>query len=155
MPLDHCILVAGRGYLWKSPARRAQFLTAMKHVLAIDQGTTSTRAILFDERARTVVLARRELPQYYPASGWVEHDPEDIWRDTQATVAEVIARAPREAADVTALGITNQRETAVIWERSSGKPIHRAIVWQDRRTAPQCAELKAGGAEALVRRKCG
>jgi len=127
----------------------------MKHVLAIDQGTTSTRAILFDAAGRTVALARRDLPQYYPASGWVEHDPEDIWRDTQATVAEVMARAPGEAADVTALGITNQRETAVIWERSSGKPIHRAIVWQDRRTAPQCAELKAAGAEALVRRKCG
>jgi len=127
----------------------------MKHVLAIDQGTTSTRTILFDERARAVALARRELPQHYPASGWVEHDPEDIWRDTLATVAEVIARAPGQAAGITALGITNQRETVVVWERSSGQPIHRAIVWQDRRTAPRCAELKAAGAEEVVRRKTG
>ena len=127
----------------------------MKHVLAIDQGTTSTRAILFDESARAVALARRELPQHYPASGWVEHDPEDIWRDTLATVAEVIARAPGQAAGITALGITNQRETVVVWERSSGQPIHRAIVWQDRRTAPRCAELKAAGAEEVVRRKTG
>ena len=125
------------------------------HVLAIDQGTTSTRAIVFDERARTVALARREFAQHYPASGWVEHDVEDIWRDTLATVREALGRTPGGAAGIRAIGITNQRETAVIWERSTGKPIHRAIVWQDRRTADACAQLKAQGAEPLVRRKTG
>jgi glycerol kinase len=124
-----------------------------KHVLAIDQGTTSTRAIVFDEHARVVALARREFAQHYPASGWVEHDAEDIWRDTVSTVREVIERAGADS--IHALGITNQRETAVIWERSSGRPIHRAIVWQDRRTADVCAQLKAAGAEPLVRRKSG
>src|SRR5256714_1541425 len=130
----------------------------MKHpsyVLAIDQGTTSTRAILFDSHARAVALARRELEQHYPASGWVEHDAEDIWRDTLAAAREVIERTAGGVAGIAALGITNQRETAVIWERASGKPIHRAIVWQDRRTADACAALKAAGAEPLVRQKTG
>jgi glycerol kinase len=126
-----------------------------KHILAIDQGTTSTRAILFDEQARVVGLARRELPQHYPASGWVEHDPEDIWTHTLATVREVLARADADRRAVAALGITNQRETVVIWERASGKPIHRAIVWQDRRTAAECAALKAAGAEHAVRARTG
>ena len=126
------------------------------HVLAIDQGTTSTRAIVFDPDARAVATARRELPQHYPAPGWVEHDAEQIWRDTLATVQEALAR--REvggAAAVAALGITNQRETTLLWERGSGRPIHRAIVWQDRRTAAACAALKAEGAEELVRRRTG
>jgi len=106
-----------------------------RYVLAIDQGTTSTRAMVFDAQARTVGLARREFAQHYPASGWVEHDPEDIWRDTLAVVPEAIARAGIGAADLAAVGITNQRETVVVWERASGRPIHRAIVWQDRRSA--------------------
>src|SRR2546421_9742891 len=130
----------------------------MKHpsyVLAIDQGTTSTRAIVFDATARVLASARRELKQHYPASGWVEHDAEDIWRDTLATVREVIERVSAGVAGIAALGITNQRETAVIWERATGKPIHRAIVWQDRRTAAACAALKAAGAEPLVRSKTG
>src|SRR2546423_7329568 len=125
------------------------------YVLAIDQGTTSTRAIVFDAQARAVAIARRQLEQHYPASGWVEHDEEDIWRGTLATVREVIERTAGGIAGIAALGITNQRETAVIWERASGKPIHRAIVWQDRRTAEACAALKAAGAEPLVRKKTG
>jgi glycerol kinase len=126
-----------------------------RYVLAIDQGTTSTRAMVFDEQAHTVALARREFAQHYPASGWVEHDPEDIWRDTLAVVREAIVRPGIGAANIAAIGITNQRETVVVWERASGKPIHRAIVWQDRRTAEMCAQLKAAGAEPEVRRKTG
>jgi glycerol kinase len=125
------------------------------YVLAIDQGTTSTRAILFDAQARTVALARREFAQHYPASGWVEHDAEDIWRDTLDTVREAIGRTGAGVGAIRAIGITNQRETSVIWERATGKPIHRAIVWQDRRTADTCAALKAQGAEGLVRTKTG
>jgi glycerol kinase len=126
------------------------------YVLAIDQGTTSTRAIAFDAQARAVAIARRALEQHYPASGWVEHDPEDIWRDTLATVREVLARGEVGGAQgIAALGITNQRETVLIWERNSGEPIHRAIVWQDRRTADACDALRAAGAEGLVRAKTG
>src|SRR5215468_10786320 len=111
--------------------------------------------IAFDAAARAVAVARRALTQHYGDSGRVEHDPEEIWRDTQATVQEVIGRCPGGAAGVAALGITNQRETVVIWERAGGAPIHRAIVWQDRRTAEECARLKAAGAEELVRRRTG
>jgi glycerol kinase len=130
-------------------------MSTPQHVLAIDQGTTSTRAIAFDSNAHTVAVARRELAQHYPASGWVEHDVEDIWRDTLAAVREVIDRSAVGGPTIAALGITNQRETTVIWERASGAPIHRAIVWQDRRTAPECARLKAAGAEELVRERTG
>jgi len=126
-----------------------------QHVIAIDQGTTSTRAIAFDVNARTVAIARRELTQHYPAAGWVEHDPEDIWRDTLGCVREVIARSAVGIDRVAAFGITNQRETTIVWERTSGAPIHRAIVWQDRRTAAECARLRSSGAEGLVRRKTG
>jgi glycerol kinase len=125
-----------------------------QYVLAIDQGTTSTRAIVFDAHARAVALARREHGQHFPAAAWVEHDPEDIWRDTLAVAAEAIGRGGGTQA-IAALGLTNQRETTVVWERASGKPIHRAIVWQDRRTADECARLKAAGAETLVREKTG
>jgi glycerol kinase len=126
-----------------------------QRVLAIDQGTTSTRTIAFDASARAVALARRELPQHYPAAAWVEHDPEDIWRDTLATVREAIERCGADSAAIAALGITNQRETTVIWERASGRTVHPAIVWQDRRTAAECARLKAAGAEPLVRERTG
>jgi glycerol kinase len=102
-----------------------------------------------------VSIARRELPQHYPAAGWVEHDVEDIWRDTLATAREAIERSGLGAGGIAAIGITNQRETAVVWERSTGKPIHRAIVWQDRRTAEACARLKSDGAEDLVRQRTG
>jgi glycerol kinase len=130
-------------------------MSQARYVLALDQGTTSTRAIAFDGGARAAVSARRELPQHYPSSGWVEHDAEDIWRDTLATLREVIAACPGGLAGIAALGITNQRETALIWERSSGVPLQRAIVWQDRRTAGECARLAAQGVEAVVRAKTG
>ncbi len=127
---------------------------ASTQLIAIDQGTTSTRAIVFDTQGRSLAIARREFAQHYPASGWVEHDAEDIWRDTLATLREAAAQVGGAQA-LHALGITNQRETTVVWERATGKPIHRAIVWQDRRTAEVCARLKAQGAEGLVQRRTG
>jgi glycerol kinase len=126
-----------------------------RYVLAVDQGTTSTRAVLFDGEARTLGFARRELPQHYPYPGLVEHDPEDIWRGTLETMREALQRAGIAAHEIGALGITNQRETVVIWERSSGAPIHPAIVWQDRRTAAVCTTLRAQGVEPLVRERTG
>jgi glycerol kinase len=126
-----------------------------RHVLAIDQGTTSTRSIVFNDQARKLSSAQREFPQHYPAAGWVEHDAEDIWRDTLATAREAIAQSGLGAREIAAIGITNQRETAVVWDRGSGTPIHRAIVWQDRRTAEVCAQLKRDGAEDLVRQRTG
>ena len=125
------------------------------HVLAIDQGTTSTRAMLFDSDARMVSVAQRELPQHYPQPGWVEHDAEDIWRDTLAVLREAIAGSVVPLDRIAAIGVTNQRETVVVWDRSTGEPIHRAIVWQDRRTADLCASLKAEGTEEEVRAKTG
>ena len=130
-------------------------MTGPQHVLAIDQGTNSTRAIAFDNSGCALAIARRALTQHYGDAGCVEHDPEEIWRDTVTTVLEVIERCPGGSAGVGALGITNQRETVVIWERASGQPIHPAIVWQDRRTAEECARLRAAGAEPLVRSKTG
>jgi glycerol kinase len=125
------------------------------HVLAIDQGTTSTRTIVFDAQARAVATAQREFAQHYPQSGWVEHDPEDIWRDTLATLREAISASGVEADRFAAIGITNQRETVVVWDRATGDPVHRAIVWQDRRTAQVCADLHAAGHEALVSTRTG
>ncbi|MCT2558974.1 glycerol kinase GlpK [Tsuneonella sp. YG55] len=125
------------------------------HVLAIDQGTTSTRTIAFDAQARPVATAQREFAQHYPQGGWVEHDPEDIWRDTLATLREAIAGSGVAADRFAAMGITNQRETVVVWDRETGAPIHRAIVWQDRRTAQTCADLHAAGHEALVSARTG
>lgn len=125
------------------------------HILAIDQGTTSTRAVLFDSAARPVAQAQRELTQHYPELGWVEHDPEDIWRDTLASAKEAIAKSGVGIDRVAAIGIANQRETAVVWDRASGEPIHSAIVWQDRRTADLCARLKNDGVEPLIRTKTG
>ena len=130
-------------------------MTHARHILAIDQGTTSTRSIVFNDRAQNVAVSQREFPQHYPAAGWVEHDAEDIWRDTLATAREALAQSGLGARGVAAVGITNQRETAVIWDRRTGVPIHRAIVWQDRRTADVCANLKRDGAESLVRQKTG
>ncbi|WP_374634709.1 glycerol kinase GlpK [Ferrovibrio sp.] len=126
-----------------------------RHVIAIDQGTTSSRAIVFDADGNIKGLAQREFPQHYPADGWVEHDPEDIWRDVQAVLREALAAAKLRPQDVAAIGITNQRETTVVWERDSGRPIHRAIVWQDRRTADLCKGLRDGGATELVQGKTG
>ena len=123
------------------------------HVLAIDQGTTSTRAIVFDADATAVAVAQREFQQHYPAPGWVEHDPEDIWRDTLAVTREVLGKIDPQR--IAGIGITNQRETIIVWDRATGQPVHRAIVWQDRRTANECARLKAEGTEELVRERTG
>ena len=125
------------------------------YVIAIDQGTTSSRAIVFDDRFRIVSVGQREFTQHFPDSGWVEHEPEDIWDTTVATVLEAIGKAGLAAGDIAAIGITNQRETTLVWDRVTGKPIHRAIVWQDRRTAPLCDRLKADGHEATFSEKTG
>jgi glycerol kinase len=125
------------------------------HILAIDQGTTSTRTILFDAALRPVAAAQQEFRQIYPAPGWVEHDPEEIWTSVVATAREALAQAGIAARDVAAIGITNQRETAILWDRATGKPIHNAIVWQDRRTADACAGLRRDGHEASVAEKTG
>ena len=108
------------------------------HILAIDQGTTSSRAILFRADCTIAAMAQREFPQHYPASGWVEHEPEDFWQSVLATCRAAIAKAGIAARDIAAIGIANQRETTLIWDRATGRPIHRAIVWQDRRTAEMC-----------------
>ena len=125
------------------------------YILAIDQGTTSTRCILFDAATNPVATAQREFKQHYPDLGWVEHDPEDIWRDTVATMREVVETAGIDAAEIAGIGITNQRETVVVWERATGRPIYNAIVWQDRRTAELCARLKKSGVEQMVTEKTG
>lgn len=124
-------------------------------VLALDQGTTSSRAIVFAADLAIRGLAQREFAQFYPASGWVEHDPEDIWRTTVETARQAIAGAGVAARDIAAVGITNQRETCLIWDRRTGKPIHRALVWQDRRTADMCRTLKEAGHESMVTAKTG
>jgi glycerol kinase len=128
---------------------------AARHILAIDQGTTSTRAIVFDERARPVASAQAELRQIYPAPGWVEHDPEEIWRATVAVCRDALAEAKLDASGIAGIGITNQRETVVVWERATGKPIHNAIVWQDRRTADICARLREAELEPEVNERTG
>ena len=125
------------------------------YVLAIDQGTTSTRAILFDSDGLPSAAASRELTQHFPHPGWVEHDPEEIWADTVSVVREALDHASIEAVRVAAIGITNQRETTIIWDRKSGKPIANAIVWQDRRTAETCVQLRQEGSEAEVQRWTG
>ena len=119
-------------------------------ILALDQGTTSTRAILFDEQGVALAQAGRPLEQFYPADGWVEHDAEEIFTACVAVMREAMEASGRAVSDVAAIGITNQRETTVVWEKSTGKPIHRAIVWQDRRTADICDRLRAKGCEAQV-----
>jgi glycerol kinase len=125
------------------------------HLIAIDQGTTSTRAIVFDATLKPCAAAQRELRQYFPAPGLVEHDPEEIWQATVAVVREAMAAAGLTARDIAGIGITNQRETSVIWDRTTGKPIHNAIVWQDRRTADYCEGLRAGGHEPEIAQKSG
>ncbi|EAS48645.1 glycerol kinase [Aurantimonas manganoxydans SI85-9A1] len=125
------------------------------YVLAIDQGTTSTRAIVFDDGFHIRGLGQQEFPQHFPHSGWVEHDPEDIWSSTLATIRTALADASLSASDIATIGITNQRETTLIWDRDTGKPIHNAIVWQDRRTAEFCRKLVADGHEPEITRKTG
>ena len=125
------------------------------HVLAIDQGTTSSRAIVFRADCSIAAIAQQEFPQHFPQSGWVEHDPEDIWRTVLATAREALAKAGLEPRDIAAIGITNQRETALVWDRATGKPIHNAIVWQDRRTAAACRALADAGHEAKIAAQTG
>jgi glycerol kinase len=124
-------------------------------LIAIDQGTTSTRAIAFDASLKPLASAQQELRQIYPQPGWVEHDPEEIWQATVATVREAMVKAGLAARDIAGIGIANQRETSVIWDRATGKPIHHAIVWQDRRTAVMCDALRASGHEPEIAAKTG
>ncbi|MGR3502310.1 glycerol kinase GlpK [Pseudaestuariivita sp.] len=127
----------------------------MTHILAIDQGTTSTRAIVFNGSMKPVATAQEEFAQHFPQSGWVEHDPEDLWTTTLRTCTGAIAEAGLEPTDITAIGITNQRETTLVWDKETGEPVYNAIVWQDRRTAEFCANLKEAGHEAAVTEKTG
>lgn len=124
-------------------------------VLAIDQGTTSTRAIVFDSDYRIRGVGQLEFPQHFPRSGWVEHDPQDLWRTTVETVRTALAQAGVSASDIAGCGITNQRETTVLWDRATGQPVGPAIVWQDRRTADMCANLKADGLEPDIAARTG
>jgi glycerol kinase len=127
----------------------------MKCILALDQGTTSSRSILFDRTGKVRAVAQQEFRQHYPHPGWVEHDPEDIWESQQETARKAMHQARIHCEDIEAIGITNQRETTVVWNRKTGEPIHNAIVWQDRRTADLCSQLKADGAESLFTAKTG
>ena len=126
-----------------------------KYILSLDQGTTSSRAILFDKYGQICHIAQKEFTQLYPQPGWVEHDAEEIWATQFSVMAEAIAKASLTTADIAAIGITNQRETTVVWDRTSSKPIYNAIVWQDRRTAGYCDQLKADGLAPLIQTKTG
>jgi glycerol kinase len=127
----------------------------MTHLLALDQGTSSSRSIVFDRQGTIVAMAQREFRQIYPQPGWVEHDPMEIWQTQLATAREALTQGGLTARDIAAVGITNQRETTLLWNRRTGQPIHNAIVWQDRRTAPLCAALREAGHAPLVQRKTG
>ncbi|WP_019701401.1 glycerol kinase GlpK [Paracidovorax oryzae] len=127
----------------------------MTYLLALDQGTSSSRSIVFDEHGHIVAQAQQELPQIYPQPGWVEHDPMEIWRTQLATARQALAQAKIGPGDVRALGITNQRETTVLWNRRTGQPVHHAIVWQDRRAEPLCAELREQGHEPMIQERTG
>src|SRR5437764_5022438 len=127
----------------------------MSFILALDQGTTSSRAIVFDHAGKIRAVAQRELTQIYPGPGWVEHDPMEIWATQSGVMAEVLGKAGIAISDIAALGITNQRETTLLWERATGKPVANAIVWQDRRTAPDCDALREAGHAPLIAAKTG
>ncbi len=127
----------------------------MTHILAIDQGTTSSRAILFDANMKVVSIGQQEFPQHFPNSGWVEHEVEDLWSSTIATCHEAMSKAGIEASGIAAIGITNQRETTLVWDKKTGEPVYRAIVWQDRRTGALCERLRAEGAEPGVTERTG
>ena len=126
----------------------------MSYVLAFDQGTTSSRSLIFNQDGSVVSIAQKEFKQIFPQSGWVEHDPEEIWRSQIGTAIEVLAKAGLSAKEVAAVGLTNQRETTIIWERTTGKPVHNAIVWQDRRTSNHCGRIRESHAE-MIRQKTG
>ncbi|GAC1432341.1 MAG: glycerol kinase GlpK [Terriglobales bacterium] len=127
----------------------------MQYVLALDQGTTSSRAILFDHESAIESIVQREFKQIFPQSGWVEHDPEEIWSSQISVAVEALSRAELRPRDIVALGITNQRETTIVWNRETGKPVYNAIVWQDRRTAAFCDQLKVDGREILIQQRTG
>src|SRR4051812_43662739 len=127
----------------------------MPHILALDQGTTSSRAIVFDRSGAIVAMAQKEFTQFFPRAGWVEHDPQEIWASQIGVAVEALGRAGLKPRDIAAIGITNQRETTIVWDRVSGVPIHNAIVWQDRRTADYCEQLKRDGAGGTIQRKTG
>jgi len=126
-----------------------------KYILAFDQGTTSSRTIVFDHTGNIIAVSQKEFTQYYPKPGWVEHDPVEIWQTQISTAREALKKAGIEAGQVSAIGITNQRETTVLWEKDTGKPVYNAIVWQCRRTADICSELKTAGLEDTIRKKTG
>ena len=126
-----------------------------QYLLSIDQGTTSSRAIVFDQRGTIVTSAQREFTQFFPDDGWVEHDVEEIWETTLAVCREALKNAQLSATEIAGIGITNQRETTIVWERDTGRPIHKAIVWQDRRTSALCMELKKQGHEQRVQAATG
>ncbi|HKW09522.1 MAG TPA: glycerol kinase GlpK [Gemmatimonadaceae bacterium] len=127
----------------------------MKHILALDQGTTSSRAIVFDQAGSIVAVAQKEFPQIFPKPGWVEHNPREIWSSQAGVAAEALTKAKVAPRDVAAIGITNQRETTIVWDRATGEPIYNAIVWQDRRTASICDKLRARKLDRAIRRKTG
>ena len=126
-----------------------------KYILSLDQGTTSSRAIIFNHNGEITAIAQREFKQIYPHAGWVEHDPMEIWSTQLAVVTEVIVKAGLTVSDIQAIGITNQRETTVVWDKETGMPIHNAIVWQDRRTSAYCDEIKAKGLAGKIQEKTG
>src|SRR5262245_20827148 len=127
----------------------------MRYILALDQGTTSSRAIAFDEEGRMAAVAQREFRQIFPQPGWVEHDAREIWATQDAVALEAIERTGARPGDIVGIGITNQRETTVLWDRETGEPVANAIVWQDRRTAGRCDDLRAQGHAARVHQKTG
>src|SRR5512134_1979731 len=124
-------------------------------VVAIDQGTTGSTVVVLDRDLNVLARENREFPQHFPQPGWVEHDPEEIWASVLDALGAVLSRSAIDTSQIAAIGITNQRETTILWDRKTGRPIHRAIVWQCRRTAPECAALKARGLEPLFRGKTG
>ena len=127
----------------------------LQYILALDQGTTSSRAIIFDKNGSIISLAQKEFTQLFPKPGWVEHDPKEIWSTQFGVAAEAISKAGLSVKNIAAIGITNQRETTIVWDKASGKPVYNAIVWQDRRTSSFCDELKAGGQALVIQEKTG
>ena len=130
-------------------------MSSSSFILALDQGTTSSRSILFNERGDMISTAQKEFAQIYPLPGWVEHDPEEIWSSQISTMAEVLAKSGINIRQIAGIGITNQRETTVLWDRKTGRPVYNAIVWQDRRTASYCDELISAGHSSMIRNKTG
>src|SRR5471030_1025637 len=124
-----------------------------QYILALDQGTTSSRAMVFDRQGNVVSVAQKEFQQIYPRPGWVEHDPQDIWSTQAGVAAEAVTRAGLNGSSIAAIGTTNQRETTIVWDRETGRPVYNAIVWQDRRTADFCDKLRQDGLEETIRAK--